>query len=61
MPVIRSRMLLLLAAKTAEELATTAGKQKLMAELLAEARAPLAGDSPTRGVENVHFSAFVIQ
>jgi flagellar FliL protein len=62
MPVIRSRMLLLLAAKTAEDLASTAGKQKLMAELLAEARAPLpAGDSPTRGVENVHFSAFVIQ
>ena len=61
MPVIRSRMLLLLSAKTAEELATTAGKQKLIAELLAEARAPLTDDSPTRGVENVHFSAFVIQ
>ena len=61
MPVIRSRMLMLLAAKTAEELATTVGKQKLMAELLAEARAPLSGDSLTRGVENVHFSAFVIQ
>ena len=62
MPVIRSRMLLLLAAKTPEDLASTAGKQKLMGELLAEARAPLpAGESPTKGVEQVHFSAFVIQ
>src|SRR5262245_32982128 len=52
MPVIRGRILLLLASKTAEELATTAGKQKLIQELLAEARAPLPGDSPTRGVEN---------
>jgi flagellar FliL protein len=62
MPVIRSRILLLLSAKTAEELATTPGKHKLMAELLDEVRAPLpASDSPARGVENAHLSTFVIQ
>ena len=41
MPVIRSRVLMLLASKTAEELSNTAGKQKLMTELLAEPRPPL--------------------
>ena len=62
MPVVRSRILLLLAAKTAEELASTAGKQKLIAEILAESRAPMpAGATPSKGIENVHFSAFVIQ
>ena len=62
MPIIRSRLLLLLASKTAEELSLTAGKQKLMGELLAEARTPLAkSEIPGRGVVNVHFSAFVIQ
>jgi flagellar FliL protein len=62
MPVIRSRVLLLLAAKTPEELATTPGKQKLMAELLAEARAPMPeSEGASRGVEHVHFSSFVIQ
>lgn len=62
MPVIRSRLLLLLASKTVEDLSGTAGKQKLMGEILAESRAPLAnGSSPSKGIENVHFSAFVIQ
>ena len=62
MPVIRSRVLMLLASKTAEELSNTAGKQKLMTELLAETRAPLPqGESPTKGIENVHFSNFIIQ
>ena len=64
LPVVRSRILLLLASKTADELAKTAGKQKLMEEILAEARAPMpagANATPTRGVENVHFSSFVIQ
>jgi flagellar FliL protein len=62
MPVVRSRILLLLAAKTAEELATPEGKRKLMADILAEARAPLpAGAAPTKGIEQVHFSAFVVQ
>jgi flagellar FliL protein len=62
MPVVRSRILLLLASKTAEELATPEGKKKLMADILAEARAPLpAGGAPSKGVEQVHFSAFVVQ
>jgi flagellar FliL protein len=62
MPVVRGRLLLLLSSKTAEDLASVPGKQKLMGEILAEARAPLAGSElPGKGVENVHFSSFVIQ
>ncbi len=62
LPAVRSRLLLLLASKTAEDLSTTAGKQKLIGELLAEARAPLStAELPGKGVTNLHFSAFVIQ
>lgn len=62
MPVIRGRLLLLLTAKTAEELGTIDGKQKLMNEILGEVRAVLpAGARPDRGVARVHFSSFVIQ
>lgn len=62
MPVVRSRLLLLLSSKTAEDLGNLAGKQKLMGEILAEARAPLAdSELPGKGVDHVHFSSFVIQ
>jgi flagellar FliL protein len=62
MPVVRSRLLLLLTSKTTEDLSNLAGKQKLMNEILAEARLPLAeSELPGKGVENVHFSSFVIQ
>ncbi|MEI6724164.1 MAG: flagellar basal body-associated protein FliL [Betaproteobacteria bacterium] len=62
MPVVRSRLLLLLSSKTAEDLGNLAGKQKLMGEILAEARTPLAdSEMPGKGVNHVHFSSFVIQ
>jgi flagellar FliL protein len=60
MPVIRSRILLLLSSKNADALTGVDGKQKLAEELLVEARAPLApkGDE---SIAQVHFSSFVIQ
>ena len=62
MPVVRSRLLLLLSSKTAEDLGNLPGKQKLMSEILTEARAPLATSQlPGKGVDHVHFSSFVIQ
>ncbi len=61
MPIVRGRLLMLLASKTAEELGTTAGKQKLMTEILTEARAPLSNSETGKSIESVHFSAFVIQ
>lgn len=44
MPIIRSRILMLLSSKTADELTTPEGKTKLFEELLTEARAPLHGE-----------------
>lgn len=67
MPLIRSKILLLLTAKTAVELATPEGKTKLARQLVAVARAPMedsrlpAAKTPERGVNDVHFSAFIIQ
>lgn len=67
MPLIRSKILLLLTSKTATELATTQGKAKLGAELVTLARMALENSAaqhaqnPERGINNVHFSAFIIQ
>ena len=67
MPMIRSRILLLLTSKTAVELATPEGKAKLAGELIAVARQPMETSSqalaqqPDRGIANVHFSSFIIQ
>jgi flagellar FliL protein len=61
MPLIRNRLLLLLSAKTPDDLATLEGKQKLAAQILAESRLPLSGKTEDRGIQNVLFSSFVIQ
>jgi len=67
MPLIRSRILLLLTSKTAVELATPEGKARLAGELIAVARQPMEtskqalAQQPDRGIANVHFSAFIIQ
>jgi flagellar FliL protein len=67
MPLIRSRILLLLTSKTATELATPQGKSRLAGELIALARQPMSesilpsAQGPEHGVVNVHFSAFIIQ
>ena len=67
MPLIRSKILLLLTSKTAAELSTPEGKARLAAQLVVLARAPLEGSKapgaqkPDRGIADVHFSAFIIQ
>lgn len=61
MPEIRNRILLLLSSKHASELSTVDGKQKLSAEIMAEARRPLAPQPANLGIVNVFFTAFVIQ
>jgi len=67
MPLLRSRVLLLLTSKTSQELATPEGKGKLAGELVTLARAALASSkSPgtqnsERGVADIHFSSFIIQ
>ena len=67
MPLIRSRVLLLLTSRTADELASPAGKAKLATELVALARAALANSeapgaqNEENGINDVHFSSFIIQ
>lgn len=61
MPVIRGQILLLLAAKSAEELSLPDGKDRLAAEMLAKVRQPLPSSAPLAGIEAVHYSAFIIQ
>ena len=67
MPLVRSRVLLLLTSKGAEELASPEGKAKLAGELVTLVRTPM-GELPiagvkteNRGVIDVHFSSFIIQ
>lgn len=64
MPILRSRILLLLAAKTADSLGSSEGKNTLAEELVEEARKVLPGKGEKdteKGINAVHFSAFVIQ
>jgi flagellar FliL protein len=61
MPVIRGQILLLLAGKSAEELAKPDGKDRLAEEVLQKVRQPLPSSAPLQGVEAVHYSAFIVQ
>lgn len=61
MPVIRSKMLLLLSSKRPSEIKTLDGKEKLASEIATEARKHAKLKSPELALTNVHFNAFVIQ
>jgi flagellar FliL protein len=61
MPLLRSGILLLLSGKSAKELLTAEGKEKLASEVLELIRGKLDVAPPENGVEAVHFSVFVIQ
>jgi flagellar protein FliL len=67
MPQLRSRVLLLLSNKTAEELLTNDGKLKLEEELTKQIQMPYNNDEPTpkeaeeRRILGVYFTSFMIQ
>ncbi len=61
MPSLRNKVLLHLSSKAADELLSREGKEKLATELADEMRKSLEGTSPTKGLEQVLFSQFVIQ
>lgn len=67
LPALRSDILLLLSQRTAEELLTNEGKEKLKADILASAAAQLKAarkKGEKRGpqpVRKVHFSSFIVQ
>jgi len=67
MPQLRSRVLLLLSNKTAEELLTNEGKLKLEGELSKQVQQPYNNDEPSpkeaedRKILGVFFTSFMIQ
>jgi len=61
LPIIRSGILLLLSSKRSVDLQGADAKQKLAAEIIARARVPLESAAPDKGIEQVHFSQFIIQ
>jgi flagellar FliL protein len=61
MPLIRSRILLLLASKKASELTSADGKKKLQDEILAQVKQPFSQHGAPQDVSGVFFTSFVIQ
>jgi flagellar FliL protein len=61
MPQIRNAMLLTLSSKTADELSSVEGKQKLAADIAGQINKIIGAKEPKEGVVNVYFSSFVIQ
>jgi flagellar FliL protein len=61
MPLIRSRILMLLANKKASELNTEAGKKKLQEEIAAQVSEPYTARGKPQKVSGVFFTSFVIQ
>jgi len=61
LPLVRSRLLLLLSSKKATELSTPEGKKKLQDEIIAAVKQPVTPQSPPLGVTGVFFTSFVIQ
>jgi flagellar FliL protein len=61
MPVLRNRILLTLSSRHPSDIASLEGKQKLVADLVAEARQSIPGTAPENGVDGAFLSSFVIQ
>jgi flagellar FliL protein len=61
MPLVRSRLLLLLSSKKASEISTEDGKKKLSDDILKAIRKPYSDKGPEQRVMNVFFSTFVVQ
>ena len=61
MPLVRSRLLLLLSNKKASELSTADGKKKLQDEIIAAVKQPFGPQMQPQGVSGVFFTSFVIQ
>jgi len=61
MPVIRSRLLLLLSSRKPQDLITLQGKDKLAEDIIGEARKHFNAKPPEHELLEVHFNSFVIQ
>lgn len=61
MAKVRSRVLLLLSSKRASEINTTEGKQQLAKEIVEAVRTPFTEKGEPQEVDDVLFTAFIIQ
>jgi flagellar FliL protein len=61
MPIVRSRLLLLLSGKKASEIATVAGKRALAAEIIAALKPPFVAKGEPQLVSDVLYTNFIIQ
>lgn len=61
MPLVRSRILMLLSSKKPSEISTPAGKQQLQSEIVETLRIPFSQNGQEIAVTDVLFTAFVIQ
>jgi flagellar protein FliL len=61
MPIVRSRLLLLLSSKKASEILTEEGKRKLADEIVAQLKLPFVPNGEPQKVSSVFFTSFVIQ
>lgn len=61
MPQVRSRLLLLLSSKKAEDILTAEGKKKLADDIMEQVNQPFANGMPKQNVTAVFFTSFVIQ
>jgi flagellar FliL protein len=61
MPLLRSRLLMLLSSKKASEIETAEGKKKLQEEITKQLQQPFAPQGEPQEVSGVFFTSFVIQ
>lgn len=61
MPEVRNGVLLLLSSRSAEQITSLEGKQKLSAEIQEQVNKPLNAKATGKGVTGVFFTSFVIQ
>lgn len=61
MPQVRSRLLMLLSSKTAEDISTTEGKNKLLGDMVAQLKLPFSKGEKPQEIDSVLFTDFVIQ
>lgn len=61
MPEVRSRLLMLLSGKSAEELIKPEGKIKLKQQILDLFNEPITTPQPTLSIDDVLFSDFIVQ
>ena len=61
LPIIRSKILLLITGKLAQDIRTPENKQKLADEILGLTKGVLEASGNDEGIKAVHFAIFVIQ